>query len=129
VSQYRSGGELIAGKRRVFEAYRERLGDLPVRMNPEPLGTVNGYWMPTIVVDEGTPFDRDALLLSFREQEIDGRVFFWPLSMLPMFAEARSPPVSRGLYSRAVNLPSYHELADADVDRVVGCIRGGILTR
>jgi perosamine synthetase len=121
--------ELVAGKRRIFEAYRQRLAGLPLRMNPEPEGTVNGYWMPTIVIDEGTPFDRTALLASFLEHDIDGRVFFWPLSMLPMFAGAGAPPVSRGLYSRAVNLPSYHELGEADIDRVASCIEGRIRTR
>jgi perosamine synthetase len=115
--------ELIAGKRRVFLAYRERLAGLPLRMNPEPPGTVNGFWMPTIVVDEGVPLDREALLRTFRQDDIDGRVFFWPLSMLPMFAGAGSPRISRGLYARAINLPSYHDLSEADVARVVGCIR------
>ncbi|MCK7491688.1 MAG: DegT/DnrJ/EryC1/StrS family aminotransferase [Comamonadaceae bacterium] len=118
--------ELIAGKRRVFEAYRQRLAGLPLRMNPELPGTVNGYWMPTIVVDENVPFDRDVLLRSFREHNIDGRVFFWPLSMLPMFSGAGTPPISGGLYSRAVNLPTYHDLSEADVDRVVACVRAAI---
>jgi perosamine synthetase len=118
--------ELVAGKRRVFEAYRQRLEGLPVHMNPEPPGTVNGYWMPTIVVDESVPFDRDGLLRSFREHDIDGRVFFWPLSMLPMFTGADTPPVSRSLYARAVNLPTYHDLSEADVDRVVRCVRAAI---
>ena len=96
------------------------------RMNPEPPGTVNGYWMPTIVVDEYVPFDRDVLLRSFREHNIDGRVFFWPLSMLPMFSGAGTPRISAGLYSRAVNLPTYHDLSEADVDRVVACVRAAI---
>src|SRR5437899_8638188 len=43
--------ELIAGKRRVFEYYSVHLDGLPLRMNPEPAGTANGFWMPTIVVD------------------------------------------------------------------------------
>jgi len=114
--------ELIAGKRRVFEAYRQRLAGLPVRMNTEPAGTVNGYWMPTIVVDEGVPFNRDLLLQSFYENEIDGRVFFWPLSILPMFSNAGMQRVSHWLHGRAMNLPSYHDLTEADVQRVVNCI-------
>src|SRR5690606_14887766 len=79
--------ELIAGKRRIFEYYQRHLGDLPLRMNPQDEGTVNGYWMPTIVADEGVPFDREALLTDFKSHDIDGRVFFWPLSMLPMFED------------------------------------------
>lgn len=110
--------ELIAGKRRVFAEYAQALADLPVRMNPEPPGTQNGYWMPTIVVEHGAQFDREALLAEFAANNIDGRVFFWPLTMLPMFEEKRENRVAYGLYERAVNLPSYHDLSSAGIARV-----------
>jgi len=115
--------DLIQGKRRVFQHYQAALADLRLRMNPEPEGTRNGYWMPTIVVDEGVPFDREAVLARFKEDNIDGRVFFWPLSMLPMFERQPENRVSYGLYSRALNLPTYHDLTEAQMDRVVSIIR------
>lgn len=115
--------ELIAGKRRVFRYYADRLADLPVKMNPEPPGTVNGFWMPTIVVDENASFDREALLDAFKANNIDGRVFFWPLSMLPMFKAKPDNTVSYGLYTRAVNLPTYHDLSEIEMDRVIDTVR------
>ncbi|QXE91536.1 DegT/DnrJ/EryC1/StrS aminotransferase family protein [Geomonas subterranea] len=117
---------LIAQKRRIFDYYRKGLAGLPVRLNPEHEGTVNGYWMPTIVVDEGVPFHRDELLTAFKEDDIDGRVFFWPLTMLPMFESRPEHAVSYGLYPRAVNLPSYHDLSEADMDRVISLVRSHI---
>ena len=110
--------ELVAARRRVFLAYREALADLPLRMNPEPPGTVNGFWMPTIVVDEAVPFDRERLLAAFRRERIDGRVFFWPLSELPMFARRPGNVVARSLYRRAMNLPSHPDLTDDEIERV-----------
>lgn len=115
--------ELIAGKRRVFERYRCALADLPLSMNPEPPGTTNGYWMPTIIVDDGASFDREALLATFKANDIDGRVFFWPLSTLPPLRQATSHKVSYSLASRALNLPSYHDLGDADALRVTSIVR------
>jgi perosamine synthetase len=115
--------ELIAGKRRVFERYAAELVGLPLSMNPEPEGTRNGYWMPTIVVDEGVTFDRAALLEEFKANEIDGRVFFWPLSMLPMFEPVPENRVSYGLFERAVNLPTYHDLSDEEIARVAAIVR------
>lgn len=114
--------ELIAGKRRVFSSYAERLAKLPLRMNPEPVGTKNGFWMPSIVADDGVEFDREALLADFEANAIDGRVFFWPLSMLPMFEEQPENLVSYKLYKRAVNLPTYHDLSDDEIDRVCSII-------
>jgi perosamine synthetase len=115
--------ELIAGKRRVFKYYAAHLDDLPVKMNPEPSGTVNGFWMPTVVVDARVPFDRERLLASFAAEQIDGRVFFWPLSSLPMFARRPNNVISYALYERAVNLPSYQDLTEDEMDRVTTLVR------
>ena len=115
--------ELIAGKRRVFEYYAESLSELPLEMNPEPTGTVNGFWMPTIIVDDGIPFNRETLLAEFKRNEIDGRVFFWPLSMLPMFVPQPHNTTSYGLFSRGLNLPSYHTLTRDEAARVSELIK------
>jgi perosamine synthetase len=119
--------ELISRKRRIFELYKEKLKGLPLSLNPEPPDCQNGYWMVTIVVDDGIPFDRDFLLQEFKKNNIDGRVFFWPLSLVrnndDRFIKAGDNSVSYGLYNRAVNLPCYHDITEGDVDRVVGCVK------
>lgn len=119
---------LIKAKRTVFEAYAELLRDMPIKMNPEPEGTTNGYWMPTIVVDEDVKFDRDRLLSTFKNQSIDGRVFFWPLTKLPMFEEDSTHKVSYSIYERAVNLPSYHDLTYGEVERVVDIVKHELMS-
>ena len=78
----------------------------------------NGYWMPTIVPDAGATFDREALLAAFKADNIDGRVFFWPLSSLPMFEARPAHVISHALSAQAVNLPSYHDLTATEMDRV-----------
>ena len=115
--------ELIQAKRRVFRYYADALTDLPCALNPEPSGTINGCWMPTMVVDESVFFDRDVLLAEFQKDQIDGRVFFWPLSQLPMFEPRPDNQIAYGIYRRAVNLPSYHDISEAELDRVVAVVR------
>jgi perosamine synthetase len=114
--------ELIAGKRRIFSYYAERLKGLPLSMNPEPEGTQNGFWMPSIFVEKEVSFDRETLLASFAANNIDGRVFFWPLSMLPMFEALPENRVSYSVYQRAINLPSYHDLTEEEMDRVIATV-------
>lgn len=114
---------LIAQKRHILDAYRTRLADLPLTMNHEPRGIINGCWMPTIVANPEVPFDREELLKRFADAEIDGRVFFWPLTSLPMFTSQPEHRVAYSLYSRAVNLPSYHDLTDGEIDRVCAVVR------
>lgn len=115
--------ELVDGKRRIFVYYKENFRGLPLKMNPEPQGTKNGYWMPSIVVDQEVHFDRDALLADFKADNIDGRVFFWPLSILPMFEKKPENEVSYDLYPRAVNLPTYHDLTEQEMDRAIKIVR------
>lgn len=118
--------ELVARKREIFQGYARRLGGLPVKLNPEPAGTVNGYWMPTCVVDEGVAFDRDELLAAFKQNDIDARVFFWPLTMVPPFAPPAKHPVSYGLYPRAMNLPTYHDMTEGDLDKVCALVAAAL---
>jgi perosamine synthetase len=116
--------QLIERRREIMRGYKSRLGDLPLALNTEPEGTINGYWMPTIVVNrEVTKFDREALLNDMRAHNIDARVFFWPLTMLPMFSDKPENEVSYSLYKRAINLPSYHDLNSDEMDRVCTIIK------
>ena len=116
--------ELITGKRRIFETYRESLAQVPgISMNPEPPGTQNGFWMPTVVFDETTKLTREVLQAAFIEENIDARVFFWPLSSLPSFTYNSANTVAYSIPSRAINLPSYHDMKNEDIERVSEVIR------
>ncbi|WP_028351350.1 DegT/DnrJ/EryC1/StrS family aminotransferase [Bradyrhizobium murdochi] len=115
--------ELICRKREIFHYYRDRLQDIAgVRINPESSNIVNGAWMPTAVFDESTGVTREKLVAAFAADNIDARVFFYPLSGLPMFDEVRSNRHAWGIPTRAINLPSYHDMTAADQDRVIAVI-------
>lgn len=122
--------ELVARKREILYAYMVRLCAIPgISMNPEPEDTVNGAWMPTAVFHPATGITREALQLGFEAANIDARVLFHPLSSLPMF-EARPENVNAwSIPERAINLPSYHDMTEADIDRVsstlIAIARGG----
>lgn len=115
--------ELVEDKRRIFNYYKNSLACLPLVMNPEAIDCINGYWMPSIVVNRGVLFDREQLLSMFKAENIDARVFFWPLSMQPMFEEQRQNSVAFDLWPRALNLPSYHGLTNEEMDRVCCIVR------
>ena len=93
-------------------------------MNPVPneKNIECGYWMPTIILDEKINIDRKKLLQKFEDNNIDGRVFFYPLSSLPMFKERKENIVSYDIFNRGINLPSFHEITDQDIEKVVKMI-------
>ena len=116
--------QLIARKRAILTGYRARLAGLPgVSLNPEPAHTVNGAWMPTAVFAPETGVTRERLQAAFAAENIDARVFFWPLSGLPMFEPRRQNRHAWDIPGRAINLPSYHDLTEQEMDRVCSVLR------
>ena len=91
-------------------------------MNPEPAGTVNGAWMPTAVFDPRTGVTRERLQTAFAADNIDARVFFHPLSSLPMFEARPNNRLAWDLPTRAINLPSFHDITLQQQDRVVDVV-------
>ena len=115
--------ELTRRKREILSYYKKGLAGIPgLLMNPEPPDTVNGAWMPTVVMPTDKRITREELQRAFAGENIDARVFFWPLSSLPFFNSHAVNPVSKGLPGRALNLPSYHDITDEDMDRVISVL-------
>lgn len=115
--------ELINRKREILEYYRDRIEVLPgVKMNPAPRGMINGAWMPTAVFDPESGVTRENLQQAFRIENIDARVFFHPLSSLPMFEEQPQNRNAWQIPGRAINLPSFHEMTATQQDRVVAVV-------
>jgi len=114
---------LVQRKREIFLAFKEKLAGLPgVTMNPEPENTINGAWMPTIVFDLFTGITREKIQTAFEEENIDARVFFWPLSSLDIFESSAQNSNSLSISERAINLPSYHDMSESELRRVISVI-------
>lgn len=115
--------ELITEKRRIFHFYQGELSTVKgVRMNPEPRGTQNGFWMPTVVFDEETGVTCEKLQTALKDENADARVFFSPLSVLEFFDTAYNP-VAASLPGRSINLPSYHGITGDEQRRVLGALK------
>lgn len=118
---------LVTRKRDIFRCYREDLGALPgVRINPESRNTVNGAWMPTLVFDKQTGVTRENLQAAFGAENIDARVFFHPLSSLPMFVGQPQNLFAWSIPERAINLPSYHDMTETDIVRVIDVVKSQV---
>lgn len=115
--------ELTNRKREIFSYYRDRLAILPgLSINPESAGTLNGAWMPTVVFDPETGINRECLQAAFAAENIDARVFFHPLSSLPMFEDQKKNVVAWDIPGRAINLPSFHEMTFSQQNRVINVV-------
>lgn len=123
--------ELIARKREIFAAYAARLGDVPgIKLNAEPDGVLNSYWMVTVIFPERFAGRKPALMDAFRKQGIATRPMFDPLSDIPAFAGTaqaqaarRRNSVSYDLAPRGLNLPSGYNLTTDDIDYICDAVK------
>ena len=111
--------ELVTRKQTILNGYRSRLEHVQaIALNPEPTDGANGAWMPTAVFTPDSGVTRESLLEKFRDHKIDARAFFYPLSDQPMFNPIPENRRARDIAARAVNLPSFHDMTEAELDRV-----------
>lgn len=115
--------ELIERKRNILHTYRHLLKEIEdISLNKESSGCSISAWMPTIVFSSKSRISREFMISKFSEQGIDARVFFWPLSSLPMFNEKLDNKNSYDIPTRAINLPSYHEITKHEIEYVCAVI-------
>lgn len=116
--------ELLQKKREIFSAYKAALHALPLTTNIEQEGCVNGYWMPTIVIDPDLPFRRDLLVKELEAANVDARVFFWPLSTIIEHARFDSSrlKIADSVYAHGLNLPAGFDITEEQIHLITGLI-------
>jgi len=116
--------DLIRRKREVFQYYQKEFsGIASLSMNPEKTNTINGYWMPTLVFNKTESIKREDFQIAFGKENIDARVFFYPLSSLDFFESLPANVNAWDIPNRAINLPSYFGLTNEEQDRAISVIR------
>ena len=113
--------ETLEAKRNVASWYRSRLQLVEgVTVQGEAPWATNVYWMNCILV---APELRDPLMTHMAAEGIETRPFFYPAHTLPMYPSEGSFPVAERLGASGINLPSYAELEEEQVDAICDSVR------
>lgn len=117
--------ELTQRKREIFSLYKSKLSHLPfVKLNPEQRNVLPSNWMTNIFVDNPKGPKREDFLKVMKENEIDARVFFWPLSSLKLSLVSPAFNVNSYFVSdRSINLPSYHDISESQQNKVIEIVK------
>jgi perosamine synthetase len=130
LAQLQRVDELVHAKRAIFSWYREHLAGVEgLALNVEPPGTLNSYWMSTIVGVGTDKLPKEHIIKALRASNIDSRPFFYPLSSLPAFKDIavvadyrERNRVAYQLSPYGVNLPSGLNLTEETVARVCAAL-------
>ncbi|MDX2060522.1 MAG: aminotransferase class I/II-fold pyridoxal phosphate-dependent enzyme [Gemmatimonadales bacterium] len=117
----------IDARRRNFDRYRERLGDLPgLTFMPEAPWGRHTRWLTTLTVDpDAFGSDRERIRATLAERRIEARPLWKPMHLQPVYqgCEVIGGSVAESLFATGLCLPSGSSLAPVEVDRVAGVIR------
>ena len=121
--------ELVDRKRRMGQAYTERLAGLPgIALPVERSWAKNVYWMYGLVLDEATGLDAVEFARRLRARGVDTRPFFLGMHEQPalrargLFRGERYP-VSERIARQGLYLPSGLALTEAQLDEVCTAVQ------
>lgn len=124
-AQLERAEQMLARRREIVRRYDAALAQVP-GIAPQPVApwAEVSPWLYCALVDEDQyGSDRDELMQFLEREGVETRPFFIPLHELPPFrAEARARgthlPVTDRLSASGLNLPTFTQMTDAQVDRV-----------
>lgn len=117
--------EMVARRRALAARYRELFGDLPVGLPGDPPhGTTNFQSYCMHLPDDG-PATRDELMAELQAAGISSRRGIMATHLEPAFADRdHAPlPITERLARSSIILPLFHQMTEADQDRVAGVVR------
>ena len=124
VAQFERIDELLAKKKEIFEWYQEGLNDISnLKLNVQREGYKNVYWMICLEIIGYDEERRDNLMKKLKENGIDSRPFFYPISDMPMYEKANTP-ITHKVYQRGINLPSFFDIKKEEIRYICNTIKG-----
>lgn len=114
--------EFISRKKEIANLYKKHFENTPIEVHKEGKGTVNTYWMVSILTPEAST--RDKLREFLDEKGIETRPLFYPVHTMPMYSSKfQKHPVAENLGWRGINLPSYPGLSDDQIKYIAGSVK------
>jgi len=112
----------------IAASYDSAFSDLPVEVPVVPCGAESAWHLYVLRVDPDAPHERDRVISALSESGIGTSVHFIPLHLHSYYQATYgyAPddfPVATAEFGRALSLPVYSAMTDADVDRVIGSVR------
>lgn len=116
--------ELVDRKREINSIYQDLLSDCSaVKVTTELENCKSIHWMTSIEL-LGFNYDkRQAFMAKLKENLVDSRPVFSPLSSLPMFEKRVDNPVADCVGQSSINLPSGHNLTLEQLEHVAATIK------
>jgi len=116
--------DLMRKRAELYSWYQKALqGVSDISLNRSQPWANSSYWL---ICFESNHFDektRDAFMLRLKQKGVDSRPYFYPMSHMPYLKSTIHTPVTEQVYQRGINLPTYFDLTQQDVEYIAGAIK------
>jgi perosamine synthetase len=122
LAQLEQADSFLTRKRQIAQWYKELLVDTSLTFHTETGEVRHSYWMVSVLVNE--PSERDSLREHLAASGIETRPLFYPIHTMPMYSQHyQRHPVAENLGWRGINLPSWPELLQHQIQLVCNTIK------
>jgi perosamine synthetase len=121
--------EIVARKRRMGQAYTERLSEVSgVELQVQQPWAHSVFWMYGLVLREETGLDAEQFARRLKDRDVETRPFFLGMHEQPVLRErglfaGERYPVAERIARQGLYLPSGLALGEAQIDRVCAAVR------
>ncbi len=117
-----------AGKKRIYNRYKEAFKDLPLTMNPYTEDMDPNFWLSCILLDKSVKVTYMDILNRLNEENIETRPLWKPMHMQPVFKDndfitVGDEAVNEDLFARGLCLPSDIKMTDEEQQVVIDLIK------
>ncbi len=112
---------ILDKKEKVVKKYIDGLKNLPVEYHQQFEDVKHSYWMFTILVKSEN--ERTKLRKHLAENGIETRPTFHPVHTMPMYKTEEKFEVAEDIGKRGINLPSYPDLSEEDINFITDKIK------
>jgi len=120
--------ELMAKKHQLFQWYKEALAAIPgIQLNRTSEWATNSYWLICMEYENWkSEQDRDNFMLRLKANGVDSRPYFYPMTQMPYLKSDTQTPVSQAVYKKGINLPTFFDLTEVQVNSICQAIRNNL---
>jgi perosamine synthetase len=115
---------ILKRKRALATQYRALLASYPVEFQQPQPGVIGSDWLVSLLLPDGV--DRERVMAELYSEGVETRPVFYPAHHMPMYAHPLHLPVAESIAARGMSLPSYPDLTQRDVERVVYALAGAL---
>ncbi len=118
--------ELISKRKQIFDLYAKFLKGIEgISLNRSYNWANPVYWLVCLETEKFDEQKRETFMKALKQEGVDSRPYFYPVSDMPMFQKADTP-VTYKFYQKGINLPTFYDLTEDDIRFICEIVKKNI---